>query len=149
MYLTNHYPDRVGEIVYLFVFGDLVDAYQNRSIADFEPVKMLLRARFFLDSWECFLARSGYKKHIHFISREATDILRQIIEGLLGLIYIYRDHLHNPGNVNPLIPWLHSTEQCEHIFSEAQQIVTDFCFLDFVYMIPKLRVTIRESMLHA
>jgi hypothetical protein len=37
----------------------------------------------------------------------------------LGLIYIYRDHLHNSGNVNLLIPWLHSTEQCDHILGEA------------------------------
>ena len=148
-YLTNHYPDRVGEIVYLFVFGDLIDAYQNRSISHRERVKMLLRARYFLDSWELFLARSSYKKHLHFLSREAIEIVRQIIEGLLGLIYIYRDHLSNPNDINPLLPWLHSTEQCEHIFGEARRIVTDFCFLDFIYMIPKLRVTIREAMLRA
>lgn len=30
-YLTGHYPNRVGEIVYLFVFGDLIDVYQNWS----------------------------------------------------------------------------------------------------------------------
>lgn len=147
-YLASHYPDRVGEIIYLFVFGDLIDAYQNRSIPHFKRVKMLLRTRYFLDSWERFLIRSGYKKHIHFLSREAIDILRQIIEGLLSMIYIYRDHLCNPNDINPLLPWLHSTEQCEHIFGEARQIVMDFCFLDFIYMIPKLRVTIREAMLH-
>ena len=148
-YLTNHYPHRVGEIVYLFVFGDLIDAYQNRSISHCERVKMLLRARYFLDSWERFIGRAQYKRHLHFLSHEAIDILRQIIEGLLGLIYIYRDHLHNPDDINPLLPWLHSTEQCEHIFGEARRIVEDFCFLDFVYMVPKLRVTIREAMLHA
>lgn len=146
-YLTNHYPDRIGEIVYLFVFGELIDAYQNRSISHGERVKMLLRARYFLDSWGRFLACSGYKKHLHILSHEALDILRQIIEGLLGLIYIYRDHLRNPDDINPLLPWLHSTEQCEHIFGEARQIVADFCFLDFIYMVPKLRVTIREAML--
>ena len=148
-YLTNHYPDRVGEIVYLFVFGDLIDAYQNRSISHHKRVKMLLRARYFLDYWERFLTRSSYKKHLHFLSREAIEILRQIIEGLLGLIYIYRDHLSNPDDINPLLPWLHSTEQCEHIFGEARRIVADFCFLDFIYMVPKLRVTIREAMLRA
>lgn len=147
-YLASHYPDRVGEIVYLFVFGNLIDAYQNRSIPHHERVKMLLRARYFLSFWECFLVCSGYKKHLHFLSREATEILQQIIEGLLGIIYIYRDHLCNPNDTNPLLPWLHSTEQCEHIFGKARQIVTDFCFLDFIYMIPKLRVTICEAMLH-
>jgi hypothetical protein len=148
-YLTNHYSDHIGEIVYLFVFGDLVDAYQNRSISHHEQVKILLRTRYFLDSWERFLKHAGYKRHLHFLSREAIDILRQIIEGLLGLIYIYQDHLRNPNDINPLLPWLHSTEQCEHIFGEARRIVEDFCFLDFIYMIPKLRVTIREAMLHA
>jgi len=148
-YLASHYPDRVGETVYLFIFGDLIDAYQNRSIPHRERVKMLLRARYFLDSWERFLERTGYKRHLHFLSREAIDILRQVIEGLLGLIYIYRDHLRNPNDINPLLPWLHSTEQCEHIFGEARRIVMDFCFLDFIYMIPKLRVTIREAMLRA
>jgi hypothetical protein len=148
-YLTSHHPDRAGEIVYLFMFGDLIDAWQNRSIPHRERVKMLLRARYFLDSWERFLKCADYKKHLHFLSREAIDILRQIIKGLLGLIYIYRDHLDNSDNMNPLLPWLHSMEQCEHIFGEAQRIVTDFCFLDFIYMIPKLRVTIREAMLHA
>ena len=148
-YLANHYPDRVGEVVYLFVFGDLIDAYQNRSLPHRERVKILLRAKYFLDYWERFIARAGYKKSLHFLSREAADILRQIIEGLLALIYLYRDHLTNPGDVNPLLPWLHSTEQCEHIFGEARRIVTDFCFLDFIYMLPKLRVTIREAMLRA
>jgi len=65
---------------------------------------MLLRARYFLDSWERFLEHTGYKRHLHFLSREAIDILRQVIEGLLGLIYIYRDHLQNPNDINPLLP---------------------------------------------
>lgn len=147
LYLTNHYPDRVGEIIYLFVFGDLIDAYQNRSLPHLERIKMLLRAKYFLDYWTRFITHAKYKKSLHFLSREATDILRQIIEGLLGLIYLYRDHLANPNDINPLLPWLHSTEQCEHIFGEARRIVTDFCFLDFIYMLPKLRVTIREAIL--
>ena len=148
-YLTNHYPNNTGEIVYLFVFGDLIDAYQNRSLLHCERIKMLLRAKYFLDYWERFIIRAGYKKVRHFLSREATDILRQIIEGLLALIYVYRGHLTNLNNINPLLPWLHSTEQCEHIFGEARRIVKDFCFLDFVYMHPKLHVTLREAMLGA
>ena len=149
LYLSNHYPDRTGEIVYLFVFGDLIDAYQNRSLPHHERVKMLLKAKYFLDYWGRFITHAKYKKSRHFLSREATDILRQIVEGLLALIYVYRDHLTNPDDINPLLPWLHSTEQCEHIFGEARQIVTDFCFLDFIYMLPKLRVTIREAILRA
>ncbi|KAF9780748.1 hypothetical protein BJ322DRAFT_1011530 [Thelephora terrestris] len=148
-YLTNHHPDRAGEIVYLFVFGDLVDTYQNRSLSHRERIKMLLRAKYFLDYWKQFITHAGYKKSLHFLSREATDILRLVVEGLLALVYLYRDHLTNPDDINPLLPWLHSTEQCEHIFGEARQIVTDFCFLDFVYMLPKLRVTIREAILRA
>ena len=100
-YLTSHYPDHAGEIVYLFVFGDLVDAYQNRSLSHCERIKMPLRAKYFLDYWKQFIAHAGYKKNLHFLSREATDILRLIIEGLLALVYLYRDHLTNPDDINP------------------------------------------------
>lgn len=28
-FLANKHPDHAGKIVYLFIFGELVDAYQN------------------------------------------------------------------------------------------------------------------------
>ena len=59
-YLADNHPDYVGEIVYLFVFGELIDAYQNRSIQHLERIKLVLRAKYFLDSWKAFLSACGY-----------------------------------------------------------------------------------------
>jgi hypothetical protein len=144
-YLADHHPDYVGEIVYLFVFGELIDAYQNRSMEHLERIKLALRARYFLDSWEVFLKTCGYRKDHYFISREANDILRIIIEGLISLIIIHRDHL---AALAPLLPWLHSSEACEHIFGEARRVVKDFSYLDLIYMIPQLRIKLKQSVLH-
>jgi hypothetical protein len=38
-------------------------------------------------------------------------------------------------------------EGCEHIFGLAHQLVKDFTYLDFVHMIPKLSVKVREALL--
>lgn len=61
-------------------------------------------------------------------------------------MYLHRD---NDNNVIPFIPWLHSTEACEHIFGEAHRIVKDFCMLDFFYMIPKLGLSLRQAAFEA
>lgn len=143
-YLADHHPDYIGEIVYLFVFGELIDAYQNRSMAHSERIKLALRARYFLDSWEAYLQSCGYRKDQHFISREANDILRIIIEGLIALIIIHRDHISGPA---ALLPWLHSSEACEHVFGEARRVVKDFTHQDFLYMIPQLRIKLHEAIL--
>ena len=82
-YLSDHHPDQVGEIVYLFLFGEFIDAYQNWSISHHEHLKLVLQARYFLDSWETFLSQSGYKKSQDFLSREAVDIAQIIIEGYI------------------------------------------------------------------
>lgn len=145
-YLGDRHPDYVGEIVYLFVFGELIDAYQNRGISHTERLKLVLRSRYFLDAWATFVDHAGYKRTQYFLSREAADIARIIIEGYISLLLIHRDHV---PNIFPLLPWLHSTEACEHAFGEARRIVKDFTFLDFIYMIPKLRIKIREAVLHA
>ena len=143
-YLADHHHDYIGEIVYLFVFGELIDAYQNRSMAHLERIKLVLRARYFLNSWETYLQVCGYRKDRYFISREADDILHFLTNGLIALVIIHRDHLPIPV---ALLPWLHSSESCEHVFGEARRIVKDFTFLDFVYKVPKLRIKLHEAAL--
>ncbi|KAJ7504705.1 hypothetical protein B0H11DRAFT_1852265 [Mycena galericulata] len=141
-YLSEHFPEYIGEIVYLFIFGELVDAYQNREISHAERIKMALRARYFLDAWEQFLNVAGCKPAQYFLSREAVDIARILVEGIIGLIIVHRDHV--PGSF-PLLPWFHSSEPCEHTFGDARKIVKDFAMLELIFMIPKLRVTMREA----
>ncbi|KAJ6459147.1 hypothetical protein C8R47DRAFT_1028273 [Mycena vitilis] len=143
-WLTENHPEHIGEIVYLFIFGELIDAYQSREITHKERIKLALRARYFLDAWAKYLQVAGYKQQQYFMSREAVDIAKFLIEGIISLIIVYRDHV--PGVV-PLLPWFHSSEPCEHTFADSRNIVKDFTFLDFIYMAPKLRVTMREAVL--
>jgi hypothetical protein len=145
-FLSKHHPDYLGEIVYLFVFGELIDAYQNRAMVHQERVKLALRARYFMDYWRAYLESTGYSEKQYFLSREATDIAQYLIDGLIALVVVYRDHFHGEY---PLLPWLHSSETCEHVFGEARQIVKDFTMLDFFYMLTKLRVKLREAVLSA
>ena len=143
-YLCDNHPDYIGEIVYLFVFGELIDAYQNRSMPHAECIKLVLRAQYFLDAWEAFLTAGSYPKMTYTLSREALNITRIIIEGFLALVYIHRDFI---DGLSPLLPWLHSSEPCEHMFGEARLIVKDFTMLDFVHMMPKLCIKMCQTVL--
>ena len=88
--------------------------------------------------------KAKYPKHKHFISKEACDITHFLIHGLLQLIIVYRDDV---DGVYPLLPWLLSTEVCEHVFGLCRQIIKDFTMLDFYYMIPMLFIRLREHAL--
>ncbi|KAF9526712.1 hypothetical protein CPB83DRAFT_937276 [Crepidotus variabilis] len=141
-YLAENHPDCIGEIAYLFVFGELVDAYQNRTISHAVRLKLILRAHYFLDSWEAFLRASDYRKDQYFISCKANDILQILINGFIALLFIHCDHLASP---TPLLPWLHSSKSCKHTFGGACDVVKDFTYLNFIYMIPKLRIKLHEA----
>jgi len=144
-FVTNQFPGRLGLIVYLFIMGEVVDAYQSRTISHLERIKMVLRCRYFLRLWKRFLTAAGYSESRQYISREADDILDTLIDGLIGLVFVYRDHLG--GQRYPLLPWLHSTEVCEHIFAECRKLVKDFTHLNFLYMVPRLHILIRAASL--
>ena len=118
-FVVHQFPDRLGLIGYLFVM-------------------MVLRCRYFLRLWKRFLTAAGYTWSRYVISREADDILDTTINGLIGLIYIYRDHLGEQRY--PLLPWLHSTKICKHVFAECRKLVKDFTYLNFLYMVPCLHV---------
>jgi hypothetical protein len=145
-YLHDHHsPDALGLIVYLFVFGELVDAVQNRKIGHSARITMALRAWYFLSIWLQYLAKAELPKARHCISREAIDIIRIIVQSIIGLIIIYRDHLPT-GMSFPLLLWLHSTEACEHFFGLMRQKVKDFSYRDFLYMVDWLHRLLRAAM---
>ena len=129
-----------GLIVFLFLMGEVVDAYQNREIPHLERVKMVLRLYFFLERWELFLGHAQYPKTTHFISGQFRNILQTVIFGLIQLIVVYRD---NYGSRFPLLPWLHSTEVCEHVFGVLRSLIKDFTMLDFYNLVPKLFLQLR------
>lgn len=135
----TQYPDQVGLSVYLFVMGELIDAWQNRNIRHADRARMVMRARFFLMAWRShIIAHPDHAAHIHFISRESFDIFITLCDSLLSLIVVYRKFYPN----YPLLPWLHSTEPCEHFFGVLRVLKKDFNYADVLYLQPKLRILI-------
>ncbi|KAI0318142.1 hypothetical protein OF83DRAFT_1083107 [Amylostereum chailletii] len=41
-YLSKHFPEKLGQIVYLFIFGKLTDSFQSRTIGHLDRIKMAL-----------------------------------------------------------------------------------------------------------
>lgn len=142
-FVRSHHSDRIGFAVYLFVMGEVVDAYQSRNISHCERLRMVLRCRYFLRLWRRTLQAGKYPEAKYYISREANDILEKLIDGLLGLIYVYRDNFEGR---HPLLPWLHSTEICEHVFAECRKLIKDFTHLNFIFMTVRLHTLLRASL---
>lgn len=141
-FIIEHKSTNIGLIAYLFVFGEMVDAYQNRKISHLERIKLLLRAKFFKEIWKSFLKEASYSTQRHFISKEADDIMDIVINGYLGLVYIHRDKLKS---LFPLLAWIHGTETNEHSFGFLRIIIPDFTMLDVLRAIPKLRVRLMAA----
>ncbi|PPR07227.1 hypothetical protein CVT24_010170 [Panaeolus cyanescens] len=144
-WLTEKHPEMRGLIIFLFICGEMIDAYQNRSITLHERCVMILRAHFFFELWERFIEVSGYSKTKHFVSPQCITIVKTLIHGFLQLIYIYRGFKTR----YPLLPWLMVTEAPEHVFGMCRQIVKDFTMLDFQFMVPKLFIKLREAFFSA
>jgi len=132
----KNYKEERGLTVYLFVLGELIDAWQSRNIPHLERAKMVLRARFFLMAWRSHIVQHpDYSVNTQFISRESYEIFLSLCDSLLALIIVYRGFYPT----YPLLPWLHSTETCEHLFGILRQLKKDFSFSDMLYLEPKLR----------
>lgn len=129
-----------GLTIFLFLMGELVDAYQSRTLPHVERVKMVLRLHFFLERWAQFLDHAGYAKSTYFISGQFKDILHYLVFGLIQLIIVYRDTY---GSRFPLLFWLHSTEVCEHVFGVLRSLVQDFTMLDFLHLVLKIFIRLR------
>ncbi|TFY75260.1 hypothetical protein EWM64_g8752 [Hericium alpestre] len=134
-YVSRTQPHELGLAIYLFIIGEIVDAQQSRTLKHETRIKMLWHGRFFLDTWRNYIIQHPYYSvNTHFITRELYDILSIFINAMLLLILVHRDFYPDV----PLLPWLHSTEVCEHFFGCARKIQKDFTFVDRILMIPKL-----------
>ncbi|KAJ7219936.1 hypothetical protein GGX14DRAFT_559755 [Mycena pura] len=137
-------PERhLGLVIYLLVFGDFIDAYQSRSLSHYDRARIVLRTHLFLRTWKLFLAKAGYPEARHFISKEAFAISEILINGLLALLFIHRDHLGD--HPTPLLPWLYASEPNEHCFAAMRDISADFTFQEALLLIPKLRVKMQSA----
>ncbi|KAF7346851.1 hypothetical protein MSAN_01824400 [Mycena sanguinolenta] len=132
----------LGLVIYLLVFGDFIDAYQCRTLSHHERAKIAIRTHLFLQTWRTFLRKAGYPESRHFISKEAFSISEILVNGILGLILIHRDHLTTP---TPLLPWFNASEPNEHVFAGLRDISKDFTFQEAILIVPKLRAKMQAS----
>jgi hypothetical protein len=148
-HLVKHFPTMKALIIYLFVFGELVDAYQNRCISLIARLKMAFRAYFFIELWIRYLERTGHPVALHCLSSQALDITRMLARGLLGMVITFRDHMG--GKRYPLLPWKCSTEMNEKSFAEVRKRKSDFSAYDFKYMVGQLQLIFDEaySLMHS
>ncbi|KAI0301414.1 hypothetical protein BC826DRAFT_1102007 [Russula brevipes] len=140
--IARHGHSNVALPIYLFVVGELIDAYENRQIPHIDRIKMALRMRFFKTIWKSFLRSAGYPENRYFISSAADDIIDILIDGLIGLIYIHRDYL---DTTFPLLPWMHGSEGNEHVFGLLRSLISDFTMLDVLRLVPKLNVRLMAA----
>ncbi|KAF8197121.1 hypothetical protein BJ912DRAFT_923213 [Pholiota molesta] len=141
-FLVERCSENVGLMTYLFVFGELADAYQSRTASHSERVKMALRAKFFKDQWKMFLREGEYALNRHFISKEADDIIDILVNGVIGHIYVYRDALKGRY---PLLLWMKASESNEHSFGFFRELVPDFTMLDVLRLVPKIGVRLMAA----
>ncbi|KAJ3513597.1 hypothetical protein NMY22_g14994 [Coprinellus aureogranulatus] len=136
--LANN-PSQRALSVYLFILGELVDAWQNRKISHCARAKMVMRARFFLMTWRSHIdAHPEHSVHTNFISRESFGIFITLCDSLLALMVVHRGyHAHCS-----FCPWLHSTEPCEHVFGVIRKIKPDFTYADMLAAERKIAVLI-------
>lgn len=138
-HLAKTQSDELGLIIYLFIMGELIDAQQNRTLKHEERIHMLLRGYYFLEGWRTYIiAHPLFTINTHFISYPLYEVLNIYIKAMIMLVLAHRDFFPSI----PLLPWLHSTEACEHFFGCARQIQQDFTFAEFILMAPKLSVLI-------
>ncbi|KAJ7637531.1 hypothetical protein DFH06DRAFT_1002544 [Mycena polygramma] len=133
----------LGLVIYFLVFGDFIDAYQSRTMSHHERAKIAIHTHVFLQTWCRFLSKAGYAESRHFISKEAFAISEILVNGLLGLIFIHRDHLGE--HATPLLPWFNASEPNEHTFASMCDVSKDFTFQEAVLMVPKMRVKMQAS----
>ncbi|KAJ7687303.1 hypothetical protein B0H17DRAFT_1180926 [Mycena rosella] len=94
-------------------------------------------------TWHLFLQRAAYSEARHFISKEAFAISEILVNGLLGLILIHRDHLGD--HPTPLLPWFNASEPNEHCLSGLRDVSKDATFQEAVPIVPKLRAKLQTS----
>lgn len=140
--------ENLGLAIYLFVLGELTDAWLSHSMPHRDRISLVWSAVFFLKSWhEYLLVRQAEpEKRMNVnqngISHQSLKIFIQLGESLIGLILSHRDYYPD----SPLCTWKHGTEACEHIFGWMRIISPNFTVLDARQMIPKIFAVVKSIM---
>ncbi|KAJ7040182.1 hypothetical protein C8F04DRAFT_1254358 [Mycena alexandri] len=116
----------LGLFVYLFIFGDLIDAYQSRTMSHHERAKIAIRTRLSLQTWHLYLQKAGYSEARHFK-----------IQGGLR-------HIRNPSERDPGLN-CHPPRSSWRQFMPAPPL--DFTLQEAILIVPKLRAKMQAAVL--
>ncbi|EIW56114.1 uncharacterized protein TRAVEDRAFT_50602 [Trametes versicolor FP-101664 SS1] len=136
-----------GLFVYLFILGELFDAWLNRRLAAHERVLAALRARLFLNIWHHHIKSMErrfpdlYKPHRAFISPASFNIFNRLCDTLILLILAY-DRFYPD---QPFCPWLLGTEFVEHFFGLARTLLPNFTYAELLKLVK--HVMLRQTIL--
>ncbi|OSC98921.1 hypothetical protein PYCCODRAFT_1396354 [Trametes coccinea BRFM310] len=137
----------LGLFVYLFIFGELFDAWLNRRLAIHERVCAALRARAFLHIWYSHIKQMErrfpdlYRPHRAFISPASFNIFNRLCDTLVLLALAYS--MFYPDE--PFCPWLLGTEFIEHFFGLARTLLPDFTYVELLKLVK--HVMLRQQIL--
>lgn len=140
--------DCQGLAIYLFVCGEMCDAWLHNSIGHRARIWSAWTAIFFLRIWRNYILereqepQSFMSLKNNFISHQSFRIFDSLGESLIGLILSHRDYYPDI----PLLPWKHGTEACEHIFGWMRVISPNFTILDARQMMPKIYSVVKSVM---
>ncbi|RHZ45219.1 hypothetical protein Glove_683g1 [Diversispora epigaea] len=119
---------------------ELVDSYLNREICPVERIRMCMTAYFFLRLWRYHIETMtrNYPNFMfiqqNFMAIQNFSIFNSLSESMVLLVKSHREYYPE----FPLLPWMHGSEACEHVFGIARQIRTDFDFAELLQMISKI-----------
>lgn len=98
-------PDCSDLTVYLFIIGELCDAWLNKSIGHREQIRAVWTAGFFLRMWKSHLLKRQKETnglmsfHLNGISHASFKIFSTLDESLLALIIWHRESPRLNGGV--------------------------------------------------
>ncbi|KAI7944157.1 hypothetical protein MJO28_011685 [Puccinia striiformis f. sp. tritici] len=138
-------PQHTGLAIYLYLFGELTDAWLSPTMDHLDRIRSAWTCIFFMQFWHhsindqsnplMSIARNG-------ISRQSYEIFHFLGKALIGLIISHREYYLTV----PLLPWKHGTEACEHIFGWMRVIMPNFTVLDARQMLPKIFAIVKNVM---
>ncbi|EMD33802.1 hypothetical protein CERSUDRAFT_76503 [Gelatoporia subvermispora B] len=137
----------LGLHVYLFILGELFDAWLNRRMAPRDRVLAALRARFFLHFWHAHIRNLSqeypdlYSTTQSFISPASFNIFNRMCDSLVLLALAYARYYPD----HAFCPWMLGTEFVEHFFGLARTLLPNFTYAELLKLVK--HVMLRQHIL--
>src|ERR1700761_4871774 len=77
------------------------------------------------------------------MSAAADKINALLVDGLLGLILIHRDHLSSA--TIPLLPWKHESMGNERVFAALRDVFPEMSLVQAILALPHIRATMSAA----